>query len=145
MDMSFYLMPFCREAMHMRNMEMSFFAWNMEMSFFVVCPYIFLMFAPKIWMNRTEIVLSSSSCNSSRFSRPCTLSYVKGIQQKKTSPCSSHASLLRKRAYQKKTSPCSIQKKRHRHAEINVSFMNNPEVEFWGHLIKRGEVASGNK
>jgi len=40
-------------------MEMSFFAWNMEMSFFVVCPYIFLIFAQKIGMNRTGIVLSA--------------------------------------------------------------------------------------
>jgi hypothetical protein len=46
--------------------------------FFMVCPFIFLAFAPKIGMNRTEIILSSSSCNSSRFSGPCTHSYVKG-------------------------------------------------------------------
>ena len=84
------------------NMEMSFFAWNIEMSFFVVCPYIFLICAPKIGMNRRGIVLSSSGCNSSRFSGPYTHSYVKGIPQKKTSPCSSYASLLRKRAYHKK-------------------------------------------
>ena len=48
-------------VIHERNftlsMEMSFFAWNMEMSFFVVCPYIFLIVAPKIGMNRTGIVL----------------------------------------------------------------------------------------
>jgi hypothetical protein len=60
---------------------------SMEISLFGM-PYIFLMFAPKIGMN-------------------CTRSYVKGISQKKTSPCSSHASLLRKRAYQKKPFPCS--------------------------------------
>ena len=83
-----------------------FFAWNMGMSFFVVCPYIFLICAPKIGMNRTGIVLSSFSCNSSRFSRPCTHSYIKGIPQKKTSPCSSYALLFRKRAYNKKASPC---------------------------------------
>jgi hypothetical protein len=58
---------------------------NMEMSFFGM-PYILLIVAPKIGMNRTGIVLSSSGCNSSRFSRPCTLSYLKGIQEKKTSP-----------------------------------------------------------
>jgi hypothetical protein len=51
--------------------------------FFVVCPYILLVVAPKIGMNRTEIILSSSGCNSSRFSGPCTRSYVKGIPQKR--------------------------------------------------------------
>jgi hypothetical protein len=67
---------------------------SMEMSFFVVCPYIFLICAPKIGMNRMEIILSSSSCNSSRFSGPCTRSYLKGIPQKKTSSCSSVLSFL---------------------------------------------------
>jgi hypothetical protein len=62
---------------------MSFFAWNMGMSFFgMPLPYIFLMFAPKIGMNRRGIVLSSSGCNSSRFSGPCTRNYVKGIPKK---------------------------------------------------------------
>jgi len=45
-------------------------------------PYICLICAPKIGMNRTGIVLSSSGCNSSRFSGPCTPSYVKGIPKK---------------------------------------------------------------
>ena len=97
---SFYVMPFYGEAMHMRNMGMSFF---------VVCPYIFLICAPKIGMNRRGIVLSSSGCNSSRFSGPCTHSYVKGIPQKKTSPCS----------MQKKTSPYS-------HKSF---FLNNPAAK----------------
>jgi len=38
---------------------MSFSVWNMGMSFFVVCPYIFLICAPKIGMNRRGIVLSA--------------------------------------------------------------------------------------
>jgi hypothetical protein len=60
-----------------------FFAWNMGMSFFIVCPFIFLVFAPKIGMNRTEIILSSSSCNSSRFSGPFTHSYLKAYHKKR--------------------------------------------------------------
>ena len=75
--------------------------------FFVVCPYISLIFAPKIGMNRTGIVLSGSGCNSSRFSGHCTRSYVKGIQQK-----------------------------RHLHATQKVSFTYNPEAERRGHLLK---------
>jgi hypothetical protein len=78
----FGMKPPSPEKLNMeKSMEMSFFAWNMEMSFFA-CPYIFLMFAPKIGMNQTGIVLSSSGCNSSRFSGPCTRSYVKGIPKK---------------------------------------------------------------
>jgi len=76
---------------------MSFFAWNMEMSFFGMPLYI-LDVCPE---NRDESKgnsIVSSGCNSSRFSGPCTHSYIKGIQQKKTSPCSSYASLLGKRA-----------------------------------------------
>ena len=76
------------------SMEMSFFSWNMGMSFFVVCPLRNCECnAPKIGMNRTEIVLSSSSCNSSRFSGQTSRIY-KGIQQKKTSPCSFALSFL---------------------------------------------------
>jgi len=65
---------------------------------FLVCPNICLVVAPKIGMNRRGIVLSSSRCNSSRFSGPCTRSYVKGIP-KKIFPCSSYAAFLRKSAY----------------------------------------------
>jgi hypothetical protein len=55
---------------------------SMEMSFFVVCPLSNCECkAPKIGMNRTGIVLSSSGCNSSRFSRQISR-VCKGITKK---------------------------------------------------------------
>ena len=58
-----------------------FSAWNMEMSFFGMPLYI-LDICPE---NRDESngnSIVSSGCNSSRFSGPCTRSYVKGIPKK---------------------------------------------------------------
>jgi hypothetical protein len=70
--------------------------------------HIFLMFAPKIRMNRTEIILSNYGCNSSRFSGPCTHSYVKGIPQKRHTHVPHMHRFSVKRHEIKKTSPYSF-------------------------------------
>jgi hypothetical protein len=60
MEMSFFVMPFCREAMHMRNMGMSFF---------VVCPVRNCECkAPKIGMNCNQSLIIPFPLDSSRFS-----------------------------------------------------------------------------
>jgi hypothetical protein len=71
------------------------------MSFFAM-PYYALTIVPKNGMNPLRILPAYGGCNSSRFSGPCNPVYFKGIWQKKTSPCSSDASLLGKRACNKK-------------------------------------------
>jgi hypothetical protein len=60
MEMSFFVMPFYGEAMHVRNMEMSFF---------VVCPLRNCECkASKIGMNCNESLIILSPFDSSRFS-----------------------------------------------------------------------------
>ena len=105
-DVFFCCMPFCVEAMHVRNMEMSFF--GMPVYILDMCPE-----------NRDELQPELTILfpfDSSRFSGPCTSSYVKGIQQKNASPCS--------------------MKKRHLHAQRKVSSMYNSEAKRQGHLLK---------
>jgi hypothetical protein len=71
-----------RDAFKCLLKNLLYIAKRAEMSFFVVCPYIFFIFAPKIGMNCNKSLIILSSFDSSRFSRPCTLSYVKGIPKK---------------------------------------------------------------
>jgi hypothetical protein len=58
-------------------------------------PYTFLICAPKIGMNQR--VLSRSGCNSSRFSGPCTRSYVKSIPKKRHPYPLFHVQFLRRK------------------------------------------------
>jgi hypothetical protein len=79
MEVSFFVMPFYGEVMHMRNMEMSFFP---------VCPFHNCECkAPKIGMNCNQSLIILFLFDSSRFSGQTSRIY-KGIQEKKTSPCS---------------------------------------------------------
>jgi len=72
-DVFFYLMPFCGEAMHMRNMGMSFF---------VVCPLRNCECkAQKIGMNCNQSLTTLFPFDSSRFSGHISRIY-KGIPKK---------------------------------------------------------------
>jgi hypothetical protein len=140
-DVFFSLMPFCREAMHMRNMGMSFF---------VVCPLSNCECkAPKIGMNCNQSLTILFPFDSSRFSGHISRIYKAcpgatfrltflvlneyGIFSVILSPCKPGLG----QGHTKKRHlhvPC---KKRHHHTPMKASFLNNPLAKCQGHTLLR--------
>jgi len=128
--MFFYLMPFWGEAMHMRNMEMSFF---------VVCPLRNCECkAPKIGMNCNQSLIILFPFDSSRFSGQISRIYKAcpgatfritflvrneyGIFSVILSPCKPGLG----QGHTKKRHlhvPCKI---KYLHTPMKVTFLNNP-------------------
>jgi hypothetical protein len=150
MDMSFFVMSFYGEAMHMRSMGMSFF---------VVCPLRNCECkAPKIGMNCNQSLIILSPFDSSRFSGQLSRIYKAcpgatlritflvlneyGICSVILSPCKPGLG----QGHTKKRHLHVPYKKRHLHAQQKVSFTYNPEAPFGlelmaerehrGHLLK---------
>jgi len=150
-DVLFYLMPFCGEAMHMRNMEMSFF---------VVCPLRNCECkAPTIGMNCNQSLKILFPFDSSRFSGQISRIYTAcpprpepgtgsggatfritflvlneyGIFSVTLIPCKPGLG----QGHTKKRHLHVRCKKRHLHTPMKVSFLNNPEAERRGHALLR--------
>jgi len=141
----FYLMPFCGEAMHMRNMGMSFF---------VVCPLGNCECkTPKIGMNCNQSLKILFPFDSSQFSGQISRIY-KACPPRPEPGTGSGGATFRITflvcneygIFSVILSPCKPglgqghTKKRHLHAKLNVSFMNNPEAKRRGHLLTGRKV-----